>query len=165
MKRGAYTFESMKKKAGAWLLEGISPQRLALTLALGFVLGCIPLVGVPTGLCVVLAVAFRLNLPAIQAANYVAMPFQLALIVPFVRLGGRLAPATKAALDVTALAQAPVQMIMHSSGSVAAQLGVMAGQALLAWLLLAIPVVGLLTLTLTGVLRRVPALAEAKPRG
>jgi uncharacterized protein (DUF2062 family) len=162
MKRTAYTFDSLKKKAAAWLLEGISPQRLALTLALGFVLGCIPLLGVPTGLCVLLACAFRLNLPAIQAANYVAMPFQLALIVPFARLGGRLAPATHAALDLSALAQSPVQMLMHSSGSVAAQLGVMAGQALLAWLLLAIPVVGLLTLTLTGVLRRVPAVARAR---
>jgi hypothetical protein len=164
MKRAAHTFESLKSKAAAWLREGISPQRLALTLALGFVLGCIPLVGVPTGLCIALAFIFRLNLPAIQAANYLAMPFQLALIVPLVRLGGKLAPATTAALDVTALAQSPVQMLMHSSGSVAAQLGVMAGQALLAWLLLAIPVVGLLTLTLTGVLRRVPAIAEAKVR-
>ena len=164
MKPAAYTLESMKKRAAAWLLEGISPQRLALTLALGFVLGCIPLVGVPTGLCVVLAMVFRLNLPAIQAANYAAMPFQLALIVPFARLGGKLAPATHAALDLSTLAQSPVRMLMHSSGSMATQLGVMAGQALLAWLLLAIPVVGLLTLTLTGVLRRVPAVAAARAR-
>ena len=163
MKPTAYTLESMKKRAAAWLLEGISPQRLALTLALGFVLGCIPLVGVPTGLCVVLAIVFRLNLPAIQAANYAAMPFQLALIVPFARLGGKLAPATHAALDLSTLAQSPL-LLMHSSGGVAAQLGIMAGQALLAWLLLAIPVVGLLTLTLTRVLRRVPAVAEARAR-
>lgn len=166
MKHTAYTFDSMKKKAAAWLLEGISPQRLALTLALGFVLGCIPLVGVPTGLCVALAFIFRLNLPAIQAANYAAMPFQLALIVPFVRLGGKLAPAANAtATDISILMHSPLQLILHSSGPLLAQLGLMAGQALLAWLLMAIPVVALLTLALTGVLRRVPAVASARARG
>jgi hypothetical protein len=162
MKRTAHNLESMKQKAAAWLQEGISPQRLALTLALGFVLGCIPLVGVPTGLCMVLALVFRLNLPAIQAANYVAMPFQLALVVPLVRLGSKLAPTTGGALDVSALMQSPWQMLMHSSGEVATQLGVMAGQALLAWLLLAVPMVAMLTLALTGVLRRVPAVARAR---
>ena len=73
-----------------WLRQGISPQRLALTLALGFAIGCIPVVGVPTAVCPALALALRLNLPAIQAANCVAMPLQLLLIVPFVRLGRRL---------------------------------------------------------------------------
>jgi uncharacterized protein (DUF2062 family) len=164
MDRSAQSWETIKDKAASWLLEGISPQRLALTLALGFVLGCIPLVGVPTGLCVLLAMVFRLNLPAIQAANYAAMPFQLALIVPFVRLGGKLTPATHAALDLSMLSHSPLQLIRHSSSQLAEQLGVMAGQALLGWLLLAIPVVALLTFALTGVLRRVPAIASLKAR-
>src|SRR6185437_6664435 len=94
MKLPAQNWIAMRQKAASLLLEGISPQRLALTLALGFVLGCIPLVGIPTGLCAILAVVFRLNLPAIQAANYAAMPFQLALLVPLVRLGGKMAPLT-----------------------------------------------------------------------
>jgi hypothetical protein len=51
---------------------------------------------------------------------------------------------------------------MHSSTQILAQVGILAGQALLAWLLLAIPVAVVLTLMLTGVLRRVPALAEAR---
>jgi uncharacterized protein (DUF2062 family) len=164
MRRTIYNPESMRQKAAAWLREGISPRRLALTLALGFVLGCIPLVGVPTGLCIVLALVFRLNVPAIQAANYVAMPFQLALAVPLMRLGARLTPGTSATLDVPAMMQSPWEMLQHSSGPVAAQLGVMAGQALLGWLLLALPVLVLMTLTLTGVLRRVPALAESRAR-
>ena len=71
-----------------WLRQGISPRRLALTLALGFAIGCIPVVGIPTLVCAALALALRLNLPAIQAANYAVMPLQLVLIVPFVRLGG-----------------------------------------------------------------------------
>ena len=80
-----------------------------------------------------------------------------ALLVPLVRLGGKMAPLTNASLDLAALTHSPLQMFTHTS----AQLGLLAGQALLAWLVLAIPVAALLTLTLTGVLRRVPALAEA----
>src|SRR5271169_2441589 len=79
-----------KRNAVIWLRQGISPRRLALTLALGFAVGCIPVLGIPTVICAALALALRLNLPAIQAANYLVMPLQLALIVPFVRLGGRL---------------------------------------------------------------------------
>jgi uncharacterized protein (DUF2062 family) len=144
---------TIKGKVTLWLLQGISPRRLALTLALGFVLGCLPLVGIPTGLCVVVAMAFRLNLAAIQAANYAAMPFQLALIVPFVRLGGRLTPGgSHPAFAVTAMAHFP------------AQIAIFAGQALLAWLVLSVPVLILLTSTLTPILRRFPVLAalEAK---
>jgi uncharacterized protein (DUF2062 family) len=160
MKLPAQNWIAMRQKAASLLLEGISPQRLALTLALGFVLGCIPLVGIPTGLCAILALVFRLNLPAIQAANYAAMPFQLALVVPLVRLGGKMAPLTHASLDLAALTHSPLQMFAHAS----TQLGLLAGQALLAWLVLAIPVAAILTLALTGVLRRVPALAEAGPK-
>jgi hypothetical protein len=165
MQTGIQGWTTIKRKAAAWLLEGISPQRLALTLALGFVLGCIPVVGVPTGLCAMVAIAFRLNLPAIQAANYAAMPFQLALIVPLVRLGAKLTPAVAhPALDLAVLVHSPLHLIEHSSTQILSQIGVLAGQALLAWLLLAIPVVILLTLALTGVLRRVPAIADATPR-
>lgn len=151
---------SMKQKAAGWLRQGISPRRLALTLALGFAIGCIPLVGLPTALCVVLALALRLNLPAIQAANYMVMPLQVTLIVPFVRLGGWLlssGPSYGSRQGATAGA------LLHTSPiAVVPQLGGWAGQAMLAWFVLAVPAVALMTLTLTKLLRRVPALAEVQ---
>jgi uncharacterized protein (DUF2062 family) len=164
MNRSAQSLEIVKQKAASWLLEGISPQRLALTLALGFVLGCIPLVGLPTGICVAVALGFRLNLAAIQAANYAAMPFQLALVVPFIRLGGKLTPAAHSGLDMSLLMHSPVQLLQHSSAELASQVGILAGQALLGWLLLAVPVVAVMTIALTGVLRKVPAIAAVKVR-
>ena len=85
---GEFFPNSIKRNATVWLRQGISPRRLALTLAFGFAIGCIPVVGIPTVLCAALALALGLNLPAIQAANYAAMPLQLILIVPFVRMGG-----------------------------------------------------------------------------
>lgn len=157
------TLDTLKERAAQWLMQGISPRRLALTLSLGFVLGCIPMVGIPTALCALIALAFRLNLPAIQAANYAAMPLQVALVVPFVRLGGKLTPIhANPALDLGALLRSPLQLLAHSSTAVAAQLGILAGQALLAWLVVAVPVVAGMTLVLTGVFRRVPALATVR---
>ena len=141
-----------KRNAMLWLRQGISPRRLALTLALGFAVGCIPVVGIPTVLCAALALALRLNLPAIQMANYVAMPLQLALIVPFVRLGRWLVPPHGGpAFDPRALLHLPAL-------NLATWMGGLAGKALLAWLLVAIPAVALMTLALTRMLRRIPAL-------
>jgi uncharacterized protein (DUF2062 family) len=148
------SIEWAKQKAAKWLRQSVSPQRLALTLALGIAIGCIPVVGVPTLICAALAVVLKLNLPAIQAANYAVMPLQLLLIVPFVHLGGRLFGSARVA-DAGAMLHAPwTALLSQASG--------LAGQALLAWLLIAIPAVVLLTAMLTALLRRVsfPAPAE-----
>lgn len=152
--------EWIKQKSAVWLRQGIAPRRLALTLALGFAVGCIPVVGIPTLVCAALALGLRLNLPAIQAANYTVMPLQVVLIVPFVRLGGRLGArlfsfAPRPAFDAHAL--------LHSSPMGAfSLLGGLAGEALLAWLVIAIPAVALMTAVLTPLLRRVPAVAAAE---
>jgi uncharacterized protein (DUF2062 family) len=146
----------MRRKAATWLRQGITPKRLALTLALGFAIGCIPVVGIPTVVCGALALAFGLNLPAIQAANYAAMPLQLALIVPFVRLGGRLfAFGPGQAIDARAWLHSPPSVVVW-------QWGWLTLQALLAWLVVAVPAVALMTATLTFLLRRVPAVAAGE---
>jgi uncharacterized protein (DUF2062 family) len=147
---------SIKRNAAVWLRQGISPRRLALTLALGFAIGCIPVIGIPTVLCAGLALALRLNLPAIQAANYAAMPLQLMLIVPFVRFGGWLSSSGPRQ------GLAAGNLLHLSPLNLMTQLGGLTGYAMLAWLLVATPAVALMTLTLTGMLRRIPALAEAE---
>jgi len=150
------SIQSMKRNAASWLRQGISPQRLALTLALGFAIGCIPVLGVTSALCVVVALGLRLNFPVIQAANWAAAPLQLVLIVPFVRLGGKMfAFSSGRAIEISSLLHtSPLALISH--------LGSMVGQALLAWLLISIPVVALMTAMLTTLLRRVPAFAQAE---
>ena len=143
---------AIKRSVARWLRQGISPRQLALTLSLGFAIGCIPVVGVPTIICTALAIALRLNLPAIQAANYAAMPFQVALIVPFVRLGGWLFPfASRPAVTAAVLLRSPLAFLGH--------VGVLASQAILAWLLIAAPAVVLMTLTLTTLLQKMPRIA------
>jgi uncharacterized protein (DUF2062 family) len=65
----------------------MSPDRLALCVAIGVVVGNIPILGISTVLCAAIALAFRLNLPAIQIVQAAMAPTQILLIIPFVRLG------------------------------------------------------------------------------
>lgn len=74
----------------AMLHQGLSPEGLAWSLSVGLALGTIPLLGTSTLLCIGVALAFRLNQPAMQVANYLAYPLQLVLLIPFIRLGERL---------------------------------------------------------------------------
>ncbi len=150
------SFRAMRQKAETWLRQGISPQRLALTLALGFAIGCIPVIGIPTAVCMVVALSLRLNMPAIQAANYAAMPLQVALIFPFVRLGGWLfSSGAHPGMNAGLLTHGSPMKLLWASGN-------LAGEALAAWLITAVPMVLLLTLVLTALLRRVPILASAE---
>ena len=69
------------------LRQGITPEKLALTIALGVVLGVTPVLGSTTILCAAAALALRLNLPAIQLVNGLTYPLQIAMIVPFLKAG------------------------------------------------------------------------------
>ena len=71
------------------LRQGATPEKLALSIALGVVFGLIPAIGWNTAMCALAAFIWKLNLPAIQLVNYSLYPVQIALIVPFFRLGER----------------------------------------------------------------------------
>jgi uncharacterized protein (DUF2062 family) len=71
----------------ALLRQGMAPRRLALCVAIAIVVGNIPILGVSTLLCALIALLFGLNLPAIQLVQASMAPTQLLLIIPFVRLG------------------------------------------------------------------------------
>jgi uncharacterized protein (DUF2062 family) len=69
------------------LTMGLSPTKLAVTVALGFVVGIMPLLGVATLVCTALGYRFRLNIPALLLICYLAGPFHLVLYLPFIKLG------------------------------------------------------------------------------
>ena len=69
------------------LRQGVTPEKLALSVALGAIVSVIPVLGVSTLACAALAIWLRLNMPAIQLVNYLLTPAQLLLIIPFLRLG------------------------------------------------------------------------------
>jgi hypothetical protein len=118
-------------------MEELSPEAIALILALGLVLGVFPVFGLPTLLCAGAALAFRLNLPAIQLVNQVCSPLQYALLIPLGRAGARIL--------------SPVAVIR---GTAIGNLVNMARNAVVGWACLCVPVGLLIYLVLAFTLRR-----------
>ena len=69
------------------LKQGITPEKLAVSAVLGCILGVFPVLGSTVILCTAAAYLFRLNFAAIQTVNYLVYPLQLALFIPFIRVG------------------------------------------------------------------------------
>ena len=73
-----------------FLKQGVTPEKLAMTLAIGMVLGAFPVIGVTTIICLGAALLFRLNIAALQFVNFLSYPIQVLLIIPFYQLGATL---------------------------------------------------------------------------
>lgn len=71
----------------ALLRMGATPRALAWSIAAGLVIGINPIIGTTTLLCLAAAFLFRLNVVASQIANHAMFPLELALVIPFIRLG------------------------------------------------------------------------------
>ena len=56
-------------------------------MAAGAVIGLFPVPGPTTTMSAIVAFAFRLNMVAVQLINYLLYPLQIALIIPFVKVG------------------------------------------------------------------------------
>ncbi len=80
----------------------MSPDRLALCVAIGIVVGNIPILGVSTALCALIALVFRLNVAAMQLVQVLMAPTQLLLIIPYVRLGEWILQAPHQPLSIAA---------------------------------------------------------------
>lgn len=72
------------------LTVGISPERIAWTIALGVVLGVFPIMGSTTLVCLLAGWLLRLNQPVLHVFKTLVYPLHLALILVFIRLGERL---------------------------------------------------------------------------
>jgi uncharacterized protein (DUF2062 family) len=69
------------------LRGGVTPRRLAWSLALGIVIGINPSVGITTLLVILLAWVFGLNQVASQIGAHAMTPLHLLLFLPFIQLG------------------------------------------------------------------------------
>jgi uncharacterized protein (DUF2062 family) len=133
------------------MTQGITPEKIALSLAFGIVLGVFPMLGSTTILCAVAALIFRLNLPAIQLVNYLLYPLQFLLLIPFLRLGEKLFHAGPLQLSVAEmLAMAPADL-RHAI----ATLWLAGLHAMSAWLLIGPPAIWLLYLLRSRALRKI----------
>jgi uncharacterized protein (DUF2062 family) len=85
------------------LQQGMSPQKLAITCALGAIISVFPVYGLTTLLCLGFATLFRLNLVVMLAVNYLLTPLQLLLLFPFLQGGIMLFGLTTVLIDIDEL--------------------------------------------------------------
>jgi uncharacterized protein (DUF2062 family) len=116
----------------AQLIQGVTPQKMALSIALGFSLGVFPL-PVTTALCAIAAVRLKLNQPIIQLVNWLVYPLQLAWLLIFVRLGEWIMHAPQLPLSVPQL----IQKFHESPGKFLQEFGVTGLHSVVAWLFIA----------------------------
>lgn len=131
------------------LRQGATPEKMALSLALGTALGVFPLLGTTTALCALAALILRLNLPAIQIVNYLVYPLQIALLIPFFRLGEKFFGAPHLPLSVTQI----LAMVHASFWDATRFLWTTIWHATVAWCLIAPLFVGLAYVVLVPPLR------------
>jgi uncharacterized protein (DUF2062 family) len=133
------------------LRQGVTPEKIALSVALGVALGVFPMLGSTTALCALAALVLRLNLPAIQIVNYFVYPLQIALLIPFLRLGERLFRAPHLPLSVPQI----YAMIHANMWDAIRSLWTTTWHAILVWCMFAPLFVAIAYGVLTPVLRRV----------
>jgi uncharacterized protein (DUF2062 family) len=96
----------------AQLKQGISPEKIALTIGIGFCLSIFPILGTTSLLCLLAGVTLKLNQPVIQLVNWLGSPLQLGLFPVFVRLGERMLRAPRVSFSIpelfTKFRQSPV---------------------------------------------------------
>jgi uncharacterized protein (DUF2062 family) len=152
MKHGFF-YRRLVAPIAALLTQGITPEKIALSLAFGIVLGIFPVLGSTTVLCAVAALIFQLNLPAIQLVNYLIYPVQLLLLVPFIRAGEKLfrvAPLQFSLTQILAMVRANPQHAIST-------LWLAEVHAISAWLLIVSPAIFLIYFLLSRTLRQVAA--------
>ena len=115
------------------LTQGLSPEKIALTVAVGLTIAVNPIIGTTTILCFAAAWALRLNQPIIQAINWSSYALQLLLIFPFIRLGERIFRAEPERRSVQTLAT----MAKADTLGTIRTLGATIGHAAAAWILVA----------------------------
>ena len=118
------------------LKQGLSPTKLAIVLALGVTLSVFPIFGTTTILCTTAALMFRLNLPAIQIANYLAFPIQLGLFFLFVEIGEQITGQTLMGISQDTLVAAFDKGFFHAINELSNYLIL----ACIGWILSSVPV-------------------------
>ena len=115
------------------LSQGVTPEKVALTIALGLAIGVFPILGATTILCGAAGVALGLNQPIIQLVNYVAYPAQLVTLIPFYRAGESLFSRPHLSLSIPML----IDRFRTDTGKFFADFGIIAVQGIVVWCLVA----------------------------
>ena len=135
----------------ALLRTGTTPRSLAWSIAAGALIGINPVIGSTTLLCLAVTFRFRLNIIATQIANHAMFPLELALVVPFIRLGSLV-------FRTSAIPLAPRLLVQETRSTpltLLRQLWMWEWHAFVLWAAIALVAAPLIALALTPLLQRV----------
>jgi len=134
----------------ALLRMGAAPRTLAWSIAIGIVIGINPLLGSTTVVCLAASTCFRLNLVASQIANHAMFPLEIALVIPFIRLGTRVFHTAAMPLSPSVFLHAA----RTSPFALTRQLWLWEWHALVLWAAISVVAAPSIALALTPLLRR-----------
>ena len=138
------------------LRQGTSPHKLALTCAFGAVFGIFPIWGTTTWICFAVAITLRLNMVIIQLVNYLFFPFQLLLIIPFIKAGTfifNLEPFPYAQREL-------IELFRNDFWAVLKDVGLSLGGGVIAWMLVVVPLFLTVYYLTLGLFRRMKPFNE-----
>jgi len=151
----------------AQLTQGITPEKLALTLAVGGACALFPILGTTTLLCFVIAIVLRLNQPIIQLLNQALWPVHVPVIFACVRLGETLWRVPHLSFRLKRMEN----LLWHDPGQFLHDFGAFALYAVTAWAVLAPLFIAIVYYTMLPLMRgverikhqTVPPPAESRP--
>lgn len=131
------------------LTQGISANQLAWTIAIACALGIFPVMGTTSVVCFFAATWWRLNQPVMQVVCHTLWPVHLALILPFIKLGQWLLGSPPITGSIPIL----LKEFFSNPGQFARDYWLAACQGIVAWLIVAIPLVFVVRLITLPLLR------------
>ena len=134
----------------AQLTQGITPDKISLTLAIGTACSLLPFLGFTSLLNLGVGLVLRLNQPILQTLNQLLGPLQLVLILVYVRVGEKIWHAAPMPLSVSTL----VRSFKDSPGAFLQRFGWTGIHAATAWILSVPLIVGALYYGLRPLVRR-----------
>jgi len=115
------------------LTQGVSPQKIALTIAVGSAFALFPVLGTTTALCLLAGIVLRLNQPIIQGINAICFFVYFPALVGFVRLGDALTQTAFSSLDVKFM----LSLFRQHPAEFFRRFGVTGLHAVLGWMVIA----------------------------
>jgi uncharacterized protein (DUF2062 family) len=115
------------------LTQGVTPPKIALSLAVGSAFALFPILGTTTTLCFLAGIVLGLNQPILQGLNALCMLVYFPLLVAFVRLGDTLARTPPSSLNIPLM----ISLFAHHPGEFFREFGVTALHAVLGWVAVA----------------------------
>jgi uncharacterized protein (DUF2062 family) len=116
----------------AQLTQGLTAEKIALTIAIGSAVAMFPIIGTTTLLCLLIGIVMRLNQPIIQAVNYACTPIHITFILFAFRWGDRLFGAAHSRLEFRQIKQ----LAMEHPLDFVAKYSMTAVHAIVIWIVL-----------------------------